>query len=62
MRGVVTLAMALSLPESMPGRDLILFSAFVVILFTVLLQGTTIGLVIRSVVRFGGYSSGPRTL
>jgi CPA1 family monovalent cation:H+ antiporter len=49
MRGVVTLAIALSLPETMPGRDLILFSAFVVILFTVLLQGTTIGWVIRLV-------------
>jgi len=49
MRGVVTLAIALSLPETMPGRDLILFSAFVVILFTVLLQGTTIGMVIRLV-------------
>lgn len=49
MRGVVTLAIALSLPETMPGRDLILFSAFVVILFTVLLQGTTIGFLIRAV-------------
>ncbi|WP_109481039.1 Na+/H+ antiporter [Paraburkholderia sp. C35] len=49
MRGVVTLAIALSLPETMPGRDLILFSAVVVILFTVLLQGTTIGWVIRLV-------------
>lgn len=47
MRGVVTLAIALSLPEAMPGRDLILFSAFVVILVTVLLQGTTIGPLIR---------------
>jgi Na+/H+ antiporter len=49
MRGVVTLAIALSLPETIPGRDLILFSAFVVILVTVLLQGTTIGFVIRAV-------------
>ncbi|SAK71936.1 Na+/H+ antiporter membrane protein [Caballeronia hypogeia] len=43
MRGVVTLAVALSLPESMPGRDLILFAGFAVILVTVLLQGATIG-------------------
>ncbi|MBP0590939.1 Na+/H+ antiporter [Paraburkholderia sp. LEh10] len=49
MRGVVTLAIALSLPETIPGRDLILFSAFVVILFTVLLQGATLGLLIRRV-------------
>lgn len=47
MRGVVTLAIALSLPESMPGRDLILVAAFAVILVTVLGQGTTIGPLIR---------------
>ena len=47
MRGVVTLAVALSLPEAMPGRDLILAAAFVVILATVMVQGTTIGPLIR---------------
>ena len=47
MRGVVTLAVALSLPETMPGRDLMLVTAFAVILVTVLVQGTTLGLVIR---------------
>jgi monovalent cation/hydrogen antiporter len=47
MRGVVTLAIALSLPDAMPGRDLILVAAFAVILVTVLGQGTTIGLLIR---------------
>ncbi|WP_031360233.1 Na+/H+ antiporter [Caballeronia sordidicola] len=47
MRGVVTLAVALSLPETMPGRDLILVASFAVILVTVLLQGTTIGLLIQ---------------
>ena len=43
MRGVVTLAIALSLPEGMPGRDVILAAAFAVILVTVLVQGTTMG-------------------
>jgi monovalent cation/hydrogen antiporter len=47
MRGVVTLAVALSVPESMPGRDFILVAAFAVILVTVLVQGTTLGWVIR---------------
>ncbi|MFC7478580.1 Na+/H+ antiporter [Dankookia sp. GCM10030260] len=47
MRGVVTLAVALSLPETMPGRDLMLVTAFAVILLTVLVQGMTLGLVIR---------------
>ncbi len=43
MRGVVTLAAALALPLSFPGRDLILITAFFVILTTVIIQGTTIG-------------------
>lgn len=49
MRGVVTLAIALALPDTMPGRDLILVAAFAVILVTVLGQGTTIGALIRFV-------------
>ena len=48
MRGVVTLAVALSVPEDFPGRDFMLVTAFAVILVTVLLQGTTLGLVIRA--------------
>jgi len=47
MRGVVTLAVALALPPMLPGRDLILVTAFVVILVTVLVQGSTIGALIR---------------
>jgi CPA1 family monovalent cation:H+ antiporter len=47
MRGVVTLAVALTLPDAMPGRDLMLVTAFAVILVTVLLQGTTLAAVIR---------------
>lgn len=46
IRGVVTLALALSVPEGFPGRDLILVTAFAVIFGTVLLQGTTLGHVI----------------
>src|SRR5580698_8895354 len=47
MRGVVTLAIALSLPDAMPGRDVILIASFAVILVTVLVQGTTLGLLIN---------------
>jgi len=47
MRGVVTLAVALTLPDAMPGRDLMLIVAFGVILATVLIQGSTLGVVIR---------------
>lgn len=46
VRGVVTLALALSLPEDFPGRDFILATSFAVILGTVLVQGTTLGRVI----------------
>ncbi|GGB22994.1 Na+/H+ antiporter [Sphingomonas metalli] len=48
MRGVVTLAVALSLPETMPARDLMLVTAFVTILVTVLVQGTSLGWMIRA--------------
>lgn len=47
MRGVVTLAIALSLPEAVPGRDLTIAAAFAVILVTVVVQGGTIAPVIR---------------
>ncbi|MGB3812607.1 MAG: Na+/H+ antiporter [Shinella sp.] len=46
VRGVVTLALALSVPEGFPGRDFILVTSFAVILGTVLIQGTTLGKVI----------------
>lgn len=47
MRGVVTLAVALSLPAAMPERDLMLVAAFAVILVTVLVQGTSLGWMIK---------------
>ncbi len=47
MRGVVTLAVALSVPSTLPERDFLVVAAFAVILVTVMLQGTTLGLVIR---------------
>jgi monovalent cation/hydrogen antiporter len=47
MRGVVTLAVALSLPDAVPGRDLVLAASFGVILVTVLVQGSTLGPLIR---------------
>jgi CPA1 family monovalent cation:H+ antiporter len=49
MRGVVTLAVALTLPASMPGRDLMLVTAFAVIFATVVIQGTSLGWLIRRV-------------
>jgi CPA1 family monovalent cation:H+ antiporter len=49
MRGVVTLAVPLTLPVNMPGRDLMLICAFVVIFVTVVVQGSSLGWVIRHV-------------
>jgi monovalent cation/hydrogen antiporter len=47
MRGVVSLAAALALPAEFPHRDIILFLAFCAILSTLVLQGTTLGPLIR---------------
>jgi CPA1 family monovalent cation:H+ antiporter len=48
MRGVVSLAAALALPEGFPGRDFILAVTFAVILTTVLVQGTTLAPLVRA--------------
>lgn len=47
MRGVVSLAAALSLPAAFPGRDVILATPFLVILLTVLIQGSILAPLIR---------------
>ncbi|MFD4643639.1 Na+/H+ antiporter [Lentzea sp. NPDC058436] len=49
MRGVVTLAAAAAVPENVPGRDIILFCAFVVTVATLLLQGLTLPWVINKI-------------
>jgi CPA1 family monovalent cation:H+ antiporter len=65
MRGVVSLAMALSIPlfisegQPFPYRNLILFITFIVILVTLVLQGLTLPWLIRKVKledRFSPYS------
>jgi len=54
MRGIVTLAAAFAIPETLPGgapfphRDLILLCAFVVVLGTLVLQGLTMAPLIRA--------------
>jgi Na+/H+ antiporter len=59
MRGVVSLAAALALPlqtaagEPFPYRDLVIFLAFMLILATLVLQGLTIGPLVRWL-RIGG--------
>jgi CPA1 family monovalent cation:H+ antiporter len=46
LRGAVAVAMALSLPADIPQRDLLQEITFGVVLFTLLVQGTTVGKVV----------------
>ena len=48
MRGIVTLAAALALPDGFPARDLIVLTAFLVVLGTLLIQGLTLKALLRA--------------
>jgi monovalent cation/hydrogen antiporter len=48
MRGIVTLAAALALPGDFPYRDLIVLTAFSVVLGTLVIQGLTLKLLMRA--------------
>ena len=62
MRGVVSLAAALALPDGFPGRDFILATTFAVILVTVLVQGATLAPLIRALGLSGFVLQRPETL
>ncbi|MEN3370153.1 MAG: monovalent cation/hydrogen antiporter [Verrucomicrobiota bacterium] len=47
MRGIVSLAAALALPEAFPYRDLIVLTAFAVVLGTLVIQGLTLKPLLR---------------
>ncbi|MFS0773440.1 cation:proton antiporter [Sphingomonas sp. 1P08PE] len=47
MRGLVTLATAFALPAAVPGRDQIVLAAFTVVIGTLVVQGLTLGPLIR---------------
>ena len=47
MRGIVTLAAAMALPASFPQRDFIQLAAFAVVLGTLIIQGLTLGPLVR---------------
>lgn len=47
MRGLVTLATAFALPAQFPQRDLIVLTAFAVVLATLVVQGTTLAPLVR---------------
>jgi CPA1 family monovalent cation:H+ antiporter len=46
-RGVITLAAAFAIPRGFPARDLLLFSAYLIVLATLLGQGVTFGPLLR---------------
>jgi monovalent cation/hydrogen antiporter len=48
IRGAVSLAAALALPSNLPGRDLIIFLTFAVILVTLVGQGLTLPVLLRA--------------
>jgi CPA1 family monovalent cation:H+ antiporter len=47
LRGAVAAALALSIPEGTPDRELLQGIVFGIVLFTLLVQGTTAGRVLR---------------
>jgi CPA1 family monovalent cation:H+ antiporter len=47
LRGAIALALALSLPATLPDRDLLRVMAFGVVLFTLLIQGTTVQVLLK---------------
>ena len=47
MRGLVTLATAFALPLDFPHRDVIVLTAFIVVLGSLMIQGLTVGLLIN---------------
>jgi monovalent cation/hydrogen antiporter len=47
LRGAVSFAAALSLPPSLHGRDLLLTLTFGIVLFTILVQGGTLHLLLE---------------
>jgi len=67
MRGIVSLVASLALPVTMEGsvfpyRDLILFLAFALILFTLVVQVPTLPLLVRRIHMMGDMRSGEETL
>jgi len=56
MRGVVSLAAAFAIPETVPGRDVVVFLAFFVTVATLALHGLTLPWLIRKLGVQGGES------
>jgi CPA1 family monovalent cation:H+ antiporter len=57
LRGAVAVAMALSLPADLPERELLQEITFGVVLFTLLVQGTTIGRLVDRTIPTGAHEA-----
>jgi CPA1 family monovalent cation:H+ antiporter len=55
LRGALGLALALSLPDTLPLRDMIVVSTFAVVAFSIVVQGLTMPLLLRAL----GFMPGP---
>lgn len=51
LRGGVSIALALSLPSELDGRDVIVTMTYIVVIFSILVQGLTIGKLIKLLVK-----------
>jgi len=51
LRGGISVALALSLPAAEPSRELLIAITYVVVVFSILVQGLSVGAVVRRVVR-----------
>ena len=47
LRGGISVALALSLPSDLPARDLIVTMTYVVVVFSIVVQGLTVGRLVR---------------
>ena len=56
LRGGISVALALSLPADMPGRDMFVMATYVIVVFSIIVQGLTIG---KLVERIPTASNGP---
>ncbi len=54
LRGAVSIALALSVPASLPGREVVIATVFGTVLFTLLVQGLTIQPVLKKLKLLGG--------
>jgi CPA1 family monovalent cation:H+ antiporter len=51
LKGAISIALALSLPSDFEGRTLVITATYAVVIFSIIVQGLTVGYLIKSLVR-----------